>query len=54
MPTESDVLPTQDRERATNRNLDDPGTISPERGTQDRPTLMKPPKNNSKDTFEPR
>lgn len=54
LPTESDVLPTQDRERATNRNLDDPGTISPERGTQDRPTLMKPPKNNSKDTFEPR
>ncbi|EMI71914.1 hypothetical protein MAL08_11385 [Leptospira noguchii] len=54
LPTESDVLPTQDRERATNRNLDDPGTISPERGNQDRPTLMKPPKNNSKDTFEPR
>ncbi|EJO70602.1 LIC_11485 family protein [Leptospira kirschneri] len=59
LPTESDVLPTQDREKVTNtnRNLDDPGTISSERGSsnnQDRPTLMKPPKSNSKDTFEPR
>lgn len=58
LPTESDVLPTEDRSKMpeTNRNLDDPGIISPERNSrnQERPTLMKPPKNNSKGTLEPR
>lgn len=61
LPTESDVLPTEDRIKTPepNRNLDDPGIISPERGNgnsrnQERPNLMKPPKNNSKGTLEPR
>ncbi|AXX16090.1 MULTISPECIES: LIC_11485 family protein [Leptospira] len=58
LPTESDVLPTEDRSKTpeANRNLDDPGIISPERDShnQERPTLMKPPKNNSKGTLEPR
>ncbi|PJZ56762.1 LIC_11485 family protein [Leptospira barantonii] len=62
LPTESDALPTEDRGRTpdSNRNLEDPGTISPDRGNhnssnQDRPSLMRPPKNNSnKGTLEPR
>ncbi|EMJ93139.1 LIC_11485 family protein [Leptospira alstonii] len=59
LPTESDALPTEDRGRSpeANRNLDDPGMISPERGNgnssnQDRPSLAKPPK--SKNALEPR
>ncbi|TGK25841.1 hypothetical protein EHQ05_13265 [Leptospira yasudae] len=60
LPTESDSLPTEDRQRTSdsNRNLDDPGTVSPDRGTgnssnnQDRPSLIRPPKNNSKGSPE--
>ncbi|TGK12732.1 LIC_11485 family protein [Leptospira kmetyi] len=62
LPTESDVLPTEDRRRTpdSNRNQEDPGTISPDRGNsnpsnQDRPSLIRPPKNNSNSgTLEPR
>ncbi|EKO32338.1 hypothetical protein LEP1GSC165_0943 [Leptospira santarosai str. CBC523] len=56
LPTESDQLPTEDRIKMPDRNPEDPGIVSPERNSvdQDRPALVKPPKNNSKGTPEPR
>ncbi|EMY76074.1 hypothetical protein LEP1GSC060_1934 [Leptospira weilii serovar Ranarum str. ICFT] len=59
LPTESDTLPDEDRRKTpeANRNPDDPGMISSERGNgnssdKDRPSLAKPPK--SKSALEPR
>ncbi len=59
LPTESDSLPTNDRERTpdSNRKLEDPGTVTPDRGNSnssngDKPSLIRPPKNNSKGSPE--
>ncbi|XDD48836.1 hypothetical protein AB3N59_10290 [Leptospira sp. WS92.C1] len=59
LPTESDSLPTTDRENIpdSNRRLEDPGIVNPGTGSsnssnQDQPSLIRPPKNNSKGTPE--
>ncbi|TGK37421.1 hypothetical protein EHQ12_06755 [Leptospira gomenensis] len=58
LPTESDALPTEDREKKPDLHRgEDPGVLSPDRnasngskGEGDRPNLIRPPRSNSTGT----